>query len=159
MLAVAVLVVIAVAGIVLATLRRDPSVDAPVAADSTRPASAPMTAAATAASATAAEAEAAPNQVVFTAGSDQVSDAATVKLVRIAATAVKDKRELVIAGKIEARPDRNQRMELARNRAFAVRAVLEANGVPMTRMQIQIAELPLGLVSVNDANRVEVSPR
>jgi outer membrane protein OmpA-like peptidoglycan-associated protein len=159
MVAVAVLVVIAIAGIVLATLRQRgaPAAETPAVADATQAAASAMTAAASAA--VAAEAEAGPNQVVFAPDSDELSEPATAKLLRLADAAKKAKRPLVIAGKVEARPDRNQRMELAKRRAFAVRGVLETNGVPLSSMQIQIAEVPLGLVSANDANRIEVTPR
>ncbi len=161
MVAVAVLVVIAIAGIVLATLRQRgaPAAETPAVADATQPASSPMTAAAMSASAAAAETEAGPNQVVFAPGSVEISEPATTKLLRIADTARKDKRELVITAKVEARPDRAQQRELAQNRTFAVRGVLETNGVPLAKMQIRIAEEALGLVSAKDANRIEVTPR
>ena len=68
LVAVAVLVVIAIAGIVLATLQR--GLPADVAEDATRGASVPMTAAS--AAALAAEAEARPNQVVFATDSARV---------------------------------------------------------------------------------------
>jgi outer membrane protein OmpA-like peptidoglycan-associated protein len=158
-IAVALLVVIAIAGIVLATLRgRGTPADTPVAADATQAASAAMTAAAEA-SAVAAEAEAGPNQVVFAPGSVELSDPATAKLQRIADAARKDKRDLVILAKVEARPDSAQQRVLAQNRTSAVRGVLETNGVPLGKMQIRIAEEALGLVSAKEANSVEVSPR
>ena len=157
-IAVAVLVVIAIAGIVLATLRgRGAPADTPVAADATQPAASAMTAAA--ASAAAAEVEAGPNQVVFAPGSIELSDPATAKLQRIADAARKDKRDLVILAKVEARPDGAQQRVIAQNRTSAVRGVLETSGVPLGKMQIRIAEEALGLVSAKEANSVEVSPR
>ena len=50
-------------------------------------------------------------------------------------------------------------MELAKKRAFAVRQVLEANGVPLGTMRIEIAELPTGLVTASEANRVDLALR
>ncbi len=157
MIAVAVLVVIAIAGIVLATLRpRGAPADTPVAADATQTAASAMTSDSAAAEA---EAAAGPNQVVFAPASDQLSEPASLKLLRIAATAKKEKKTVLIASQIEARADRASQMELAQKRAIAVRGVLEANGVALGAMQIQIAEVPLGLVSKSDANRVDVALR
>jgi outer membrane protein OmpA-like peptidoglycan-associated protein len=157
MFAVAVLVVIAIGGIVLASLRQQgaPADDTPVAADATQPAASAMTAAT--AAAVAAETAAGPNQVVFAPGSDQISEPAMAKLRKIADAASKDKRSLVITAKVESRPDRAQQRELAQKRTFAVRGVLEENQVLLARMQIHIKELALGEVPASEANRVEVS--
>ncbi len=157
MAAVAVLVVIAIGGIVLAGLRgRGAPVDVPAGADATQAGAPAMTATA---SAVAAEAEAGPNQVVFAPASDQLSGPAATKLMRIAQTAHKESRTVVIASKIEARADRLEQMELAKKRALTVRQVLEANGVPLGTMRIEIAELPTGLVSVREANRIDLALR
>ncbi len=158
--AVAVLVVIAIAGIVLASLRgRGSPAETPVAADATRPAASAMTAPPALATPAeeSAEADAGPNKVVFAPGSAEVSEAAKTKLLRIAEGASKGKRAVMITAKVETGADSPKRMELARNRASAVRSVLEANQVPLGRMQIQIAEEALGVVSAKDANRVEVT--
>jgi hypothetical protein len=48
-------------------------------------------------------------------------------------------------------------MDLARKRTLAVRQVLEQNGVPLGMMRVEISELPRGLVSAAEANRVEVA--
>ena len=160
--AVAVLVVIAITGIVLASLRgRGSPADTPVAADATQSAASAMTAPAAPPLATpaeeAAEAEAGPNKVAFAPGSAEVSEAAKTKLLRIAEGASKGKRAVKIAATVETGADGPKRMELARNRASAVRSVLEANQVPLGRMQIQIAEEALGSVTAKDANRIEVT--
>ena len=160
--AVAVLVVIAIAGIVLATLRgRGTPADTPVAADATQPAASAMTGAASpaAASAAAAEAAAAPNQVVFAPGSAEISEAGTTKLIRIADSQRKDKRELVITARVEQGPELEKRKALARDRGSAVRSVLETNGVPLARMRIMITDEAYGIVSAGEANRVEVTSR
>ncbi|MEO8311431.1 MAG: OmpA family protein [Caldimonas sp.] len=159
--AVAVLVVIAIAGIVLASLRgRGSPAETPVAVDATQPAASAMTAAPPALATPAeesAEADAGPNKVAFAPGSAEVSEAAKTKLMRIAEGASKGKRAVKIAATVETGADGPKRMELARNRASAVRSVLEANQVPLGRMQIQIAEEALGSVTAKDANRIEVT--
>ena len=153
MAAVALLVVVAIAGIVLGTMRGKGTTTVPTAADSTSPVDSPMTAAAPPA---AAEAAAGPNQVVFAPGSDHISDAASAKLAKIAEMAKKSATGVTIASRIESRPDRTDQMELARKRSFAVRQVLEAAGIPLGRMRIDIAELPNGGVAPAEANWVDV---
>jgi outer membrane protein OmpA-like peptidoglycan-associated protein len=161
-IAVAVLVVIAIAGIVLATLRgRGPSVDTPVAADSTQGAASSPTAgganAAVTAAAVAAEAEAGPNQVAFAPGSDALSEPATTKLMKLADTAVKQKRAVTITAKFEAsRPDQQKLQALAMTRAAAVRSVLEQNKVQLTRMTTKTVSRAYGEASASELNRVDV---
>jgi outer membrane protein OmpA-like peptidoglycan-associated protein len=152
--AVAVLVVIAIAGIVLAGLRgRGAPADGRAGADATQAAAPAMTAAV---SSGIGAADAGPNQIVFPAASDQLSEAASTKLVKFAESLKKDNRLVVIATKIEARQDRNEQMELAKKRAYAVRQVLEGRGIALATMRIEITELPKGLVTARDGNLVEV---
>ena len=152
--AVAVLVVIAIAGIVLAGLRgRGAPAGTPADADATQSAASVMTGHDPAA---AVEAALGPNQVSFAPDSDQLSEAAKVKLIRFAESARKAKREVIIASTVEAGVDK-RRMELAQKRAFAVRGVLEANGLALGTMQIKIAEVAFGLVTANEANRVDLT--
>jgi outer membrane protein OmpA-like peptidoglycan-associated protein len=158
MVGVAVLVVIAIAGIVLASLQKGLPDDGAVAADPTHAASAAMTDAA--ASAAAAEAEGRANEVVFAADSARLSSAATAKLQGLAEAAKTDKRLLTIVGRVEVRGEgKEQRSQLARNRAIAVRSALEANGVPLARMQTRIEETALAPAAAAYANRIEVNPR
>ncbi len=83
MVAVAVLVVIAIAGIVLASLReRNSVVVGATGASPTQQSAPPLTTAELAASA--AQAEAGPNQLVFGAGSDRLLAAASAKLTQLA---------------------------------------------------------------------------
>ena len=152
--AVAVLVVVAIAGIVLAGMRgRDTPADARAGTDATQPASAAMTGAA---ASLAADAGAGPNQIVFAPASDRLSEPASSKLAKFAESMKKDNRLVIIATKIEARPDRNEQMELAKKRAYAVRQVLEGRGIALATMRIEITELPKGLVTAREGNLVEV---
>ena len=159
-IAVAVLVVIAIAGIVLATLRpRGTPADAQVAADPTQTASSPMTAeaASAAAAAVAADAEAGPNQIAFAPGSVELSEPATTKLMKLADTAVKMKRTVTITAKFEVSgPDQAKLEALARTRAAAVRSVLEQNKVQLTRMTTKTVSKALGEAQASELNRVDV---
>ena len=157
-IAVAVLVVIAIAGIVLATLRgRGAPTETPVAADPTQPGASAMTAASASAAASmaAAEAAAGPNEVVFAPGSAELSDPATAKLIGFAETARKLKRGMVVvAGKSVAG---SNKMDLARKRTEVIRDVLQAHGVPMREIQLRVAEIPFALDSESEVNRVHFS--
>ena len=156
-LAVAVLVAIAIGGIVLTGLRQRASREEQGIGAATQEGAASMTGAASAAAAAAAAEDAAgPNAVLFAAASDQLSEPGRAKVVRVAETARKEHRGVAITSKIEARADRAQQMTLARNRAVAIRQVLEANGILLGSMRIEIAELPTGLVSPAEANKVEL---
>ena len=159
-IAVAVLVVIAIAGIVLATLRpRGTPAETPVAEGATQSVPSPMTAeaASAAAAAVAADAQAGPNQVAFAPGSDALSDPATTKLTTLADTAVKQKRTVTITAKFEAsRPDQSNLQALAMTRAAAVRSVLEQNKVQLTRMTTKTESRALGQASPKELNRVDV---
>jgi outer membrane protein OmpA-like peptidoglycan-associated protein len=161
-IAVAVLVVIAIAGIVLASLRgKGAPANTPVA-DATQTAAPAMTAdpaVATAAAASAAAAEAAigPNQVAFAPGSYELSEPATTKLVKLAETAVRLKRSVTITAKVEAsRPDQVKLEELARSRAAAVRSVLEQNKVLLSRMTTRTASRAYGEATASELNRVDI---
>jgi len=155
MAAVALLVVVAIAGIVLGTMRGKGITTPPTASDSTSAPDPAMTEAQPAA----AEAAAKPNQIVFAPGSDHLSEAASAKLVKIAETVKKSATGVTIATRIESRPDRTDQMDLARKRVSAVRQGLEAAGIPLGRIRMDIAEVPRGGVAPAEANWVEVGLR
>lgn len=155
-LAVAVLVVIAIAGFVLAGLRSRTAAEAQSAGpDSTQPGAEPLTG--TPAATSAREDTGPPNQIVFAAASDRLSEASATKVLRLADQAKKGHHAVAIVAKIEASGSVAEQMELARKRTLAVRQVLEQNGIPLGMMRVEISELPRGLVSAAEANRVEVA--
>jgi outer membrane protein OmpA-like peptidoglycan-associated protein len=109
------------------------------------------------ASQVAAEAAAGPNQVAFAPGSDELSEPATTKLMKLADTAVKLKRTVTITAKFEVSgPDQARLEALARTRAAAVRSVLEQNKVQLTRMTTKTESRALGQASAKELNRVDV---
>jgi outer membrane protein OmpA-like peptidoglycan-associated protein len=153
--AVAVLIVIAVAGFVLAGLRsRSPTAGQSAAPDATQQGAEALTAA----PAASAPEDALPaSQIAFAPASAQLSDAGATKVLQLAEKAKKGHHAVAIVAKIEARADRLEQMDLARKRTLAVRQVLESNGIPLGTMRVEISELPTGLVSAAEANRVEVA--
>jgi len=155
--AVAVLIVIAIAGFLLAGLRsRSPAPGQAEGSDATPEAASSMTGAAASGPAVAEDAAGGPTGVVFAPNSDRLSAGAAAKVQRLAETARKEHRTVSIQAKIEARSDRAEQMALARKRTVAVRQVFEAGGISLGTMQIEISELPAGLVPPAVADRVEV---
>ena len=153
---VAVLIVVAIAGIVLAGLRGRPTGTGPGAAlpsATQQPGAAPTTAAA----AIAAEVGAGPNQLAFASDTDTLSPASLKKIVDTANSATKGSHTIVIAARLEGGSEREQRMELAKKRADAVRRALQAAGMPVSALQVKISELPPGLAPKVDADRLELS--
>jgi outer membrane protein OmpA-like peptidoglycan-associated protein len=152
---VAVLVAVAIAGIVLAALRGRNPVPDPVAQSSTTPQAGSATT--TAAPPVPAETGAGPNQIAFASASDTLSPISLKKIYDVAQTAKKQSHSVVIAAQLDAGSGRAERMELAKKRADAVRGALQAGGMSVRDLQVKISELPSGLVSANDADRIELS--
>ena len=153
---VAVLIVVAIAGIVLAGLRGRPTGPGPVAALSS-PTQQPGSAPTTAAPAIAAEVGAGPNQLAFASDTDTLSPTSLKKIVDTANSATKGSHTVIISAKLEGGNERELRMELAKKRADAVRRALQAAGMPVSALQVKISELPPGLVPKVDADRLELS--
>ncbi len=153
---VAVLIVVAIAGIVLAGMRGRPTGSGAALSSPTQQGGDAPTATAPA---IAAEAGAGPNQIAFASASDTLSPGALKKIADIALTARKESHTVVVAAQLEAGNEREQRMELTKKRADAVRRALQAGGMSLSALKVQISELPAGLVSPLDADRIELSMR
>jgi len=149
MAVVAVLIVIAIAGIVLASLRRAGPAEVATGTDSTPASAAAPTAAAPAD-------DSPPGELVFAPGSDQLSPAVQAKVARLAERAKKEGRTVVVKTKLEANAQRAKSMDLARARTQNVRGALTSGGVSLGVMKIEITELPAGLVTPKMAQLVEV---
>jgi hypothetical protein len=152
MVAVAILIVIAVAGIVLASLRRAGPADVASSPDSTQASAPALTGAAPVATA----ADGPRDEVLFAPASDQLSPGALAKMAALAAEAKKDARTVAVTAQIQVSPQRAESMELARKRTFNVRTALSNGGVSLGMMRIEITELPAGLLPPAAADRVKV---
>ena len=155
--AVVLLILIAVAGIVFATLsRRDAMPPAPerqglnASAARTMPG---MTASAVQAAAVAAER---PDHVSFTPGSDKVPDDAAPLIAKFIESARAGNQKLRLTTKFTAGESRAKELALAKARTQAVRRMVEASGKGVA-MQYETIEMPTGTVSERDANRVVLS--
>jgi outer membrane protein OmpA-like peptidoglycan-associated protein len=151
--AVAILIVIAVAGFVLAGLRAGTaSPEQAAAADATQePAAQPTGAVAPVAAAAASAEEAAvpPNMVAFAPSSTKLSDKELAKVRTMAETAKTKSRAVEIISTVE-----ESQFGLAQQRATVIRQTLVDGGVPLARMSIKISRVPQGAISATDANRL-----
>jgi outer membrane protein OmpA-like peptidoglycan-associated protein len=153
--AVAVLIVIAIGGFVLAGLKSGKSApEQAVAADSTQePAVAPTTGAAPAAAAAAASAEATelPSHIVaFAPSAANLSEKELAKVRTMAETAKKKNRAIEIVSTVE-----ESQFGLAQQRVSLVRQTLVDNGVPLTRMSTQVSKVAHG--AATEANFVAMN--
>ncbi len=152
---VAVLIVVAIAGIVLAELRGRAAGPGPAALSP--PTQQGGDASTTVVPPVAAEAGAGPGQLAFESKSDTLSPVSLKKISDVALEATKGSHNVIVAARLEAGSGREQRMETAKKRAEAVRKALQAAGVSVNVIKVQISEYPAGLVPLLDADRIELS--
>lgn len=152
---VAVLIVVAIAGIVLASLRGRSAGPQPTSLSS--PTQQGGAATTTVSPPIPAEVGTTPNQLGFAKASDTLSPIVLKKISDVALAAKKENHNVVVTAQLEAGSGREQRMEMAKKRADAVRKALQAAGVSVNVIKVQISELPPGLVPPLDADRVELS--
>ena len=148
------LIIIAIAGIVLAGRRTASPLpgtaaavpDAPVVAApqgrTQRVAAAPT---------------AGPNDVVFAAGSDRLPAEAGDKIAKFADRARAAGGMVRMSAKYVTGANKAKDLELGKSRAAAVRHALESNGIQSASMQVELTEMPTGTLSDAEADRVVLS--
>ena len=152
--AVVVLIVIAIAGFVIAGLRAGKSgPDQAAAPDATQqPAAAPTAVVQPAQAPASAAVRAVPaNIVVFAPASASVRVMELAKVRTMADTARKKNHTVQIVSTVEP-----AQFPLAQQRAALVRQTLEQGGIPLARMSIKVSTVPQGAVSAAHANSVEI---
>jgi len=103
---------------------------------------------------------AADGRVYFEVASDALPADAQTELGRIADAARADPGKVVlISGFHDESGDAAKNAELAKNRAFAVRHALEADGVPRERLVMDKPRVTLGGADAREARRVEMRLR
>ena len=156
MVAVVLLTLIAVAGIVLATLSRRPATP-PAASEQARNATTRNMPGMTASAVQAAEAAAERlDHVSFAPGSDKVPDDAAPLIATFIESARARSSKLRLTTKFTAGERRAKELELANARTLAVRRMIEASGKAVA-MQYETIEMPAGTLSERDANRLVLS--
>ena len=144
--AVALLIVIAIAGIVLAGRSSAP---APAGAGS-GPASTQAEASGPTSGA---------NEVVFAPGSDKLPTQSSESIARFSEGARGVGGTVRMTARYLTGADKAKDLELAKGRTSAVRHALQANGVKAEQMQVELVEMPAGALNDKDANRVEMALR
>jgi len=157
-IAVGVLIVVAIAGIVLASRQTgsgDPEVAAvaPVApvASVALPGSTPS-----AASAPTPRVE---NVLIFSAGSDRLPADASEKIARLVESVRSEASSVRVTARFAAGADRARDQELAKRRTAAVHRELLAGGIPGPRLQVELIEVPAGSLPESAVDRLEMSRR
>ena len=150
--AVALLILVAIAGIVLAG-RRAPGPDVagtpPVA--STLPSSTPAGASA--------PTDEVPRDLVFAAGSDKLPAQGADALARFADATRASASAVRLSARFLTGANKARDQELAKARTAAIRHALESNGINSGRMQIELIEMPAGALAADAANRVDLTLR
>ena len=150
--AVVVLIVIAIAGIVLA--RRDASQPGTAAADAgAAPASTPRSASAPTAAASS------PNEIVFAAASDKLPAQSADVIARFSETARSGGKTVRLTARFLTGENMARDLELAKARTTAIRQAIIANGVKNDGLQVELIEMPAGGLNGTDANRVDMTLR
>lgn len=149
------LIVVAIAGIVLAGRR--------TAAPKQGTAAAVPDAPATATQQIAIAPTAAPvdsmNEVVFAAGSDRLPPTSSESIAKFSDAARGVGGQIRLSARFLTGANKVRDLELARARTAAVRHALQANGVKAEKLQVEMVEMPPGALTDRDANRVELSMR
>jgi hypothetical protein len=148
--AVALLIVIAVAGIVLAGRYTTP------AASGAAPAAAPPVAST---QPEVAGPTSGPNEVVFSPGSDKLPLQSSESIARFSEGARNVGGMVRMTARYLTGANKAKDLELAKARTAAVRHALQANGVKAESMQVELVEMPAGGLNDKDANRVEMALR
>jgi flagellar basal body-associated protein FliL len=147
--AVAVLIVVAIAGIVLASRGTTPAPEVAQAA-------APVASTPQAASAPTAQIN--PNEVVFGDGSDKLPGTASISLGRFA-EAAKNAAGVRVSARFLTGANKARDKELAQARTEAIRKVLVADAIGAEKIQVELVEMPAGSLTVADGNRVDLTLR
>ena len=147
--AVGVLIVVAIAGIVLAGRH------------SKLPADAGATGGASGSTQQAASAPTAinPNEVIFSGGSAKLPATAGESIKLFAATARAGGNSVRMSARFLSGENLARDRELAKGRTTAVQEALKADGIAAEKMQIELVEMPAGSLTEADSNRVDLTLR
>ena len=148
--AVVLLIVVAIAGIVLAGRHTaKPALGTAAALPDAPRASAPVASGPTSGA----------NEVVFATGSDKMPAQAGDSVARFAEGARSVGGTVRLSGRYLTGENKARDLELTKARTAAVRHALESNGVKAEQMQVELIEMPAGSLTPKDAERVELSLR
>jgi outer membrane protein OmpA-like peptidoglycan-associated protein len=153
---VGLLIVIAIAGIVLAGRR---TAQPPEAGSAPVTGGAAVAPTAAVASAAAPAPEPLPSAVRFTGTSDKLPPEASGELARLADAMRVSGQQVGLTARFVAGADKQAALELGRKRVEAVQHALQSNGVSASRIQAEMIEVPAGTQAPGAAGRVELTLR
>jgi outer membrane protein OmpA-like peptidoglycan-associated protein len=156
--AVAVLIVVAIAGIVLAGRKAPaPAPEAAVAGTPATPAATPSSGSTP--QATGSPTDPLPKDVAFAAGSDKLPAGSNEGLARFADAARSSASSVRLSARFLTGANKERDFELAKARTGAIRHALEANGLGSGKMQVELIEMPDGSLTPDAGNRVDLTLR
>jgi len=151
LLIAAVLIAIAVAGIVLSGRKA-----ADNGSSTAAPASAVSPTSAASATLAAPSVPTAPDEVIFAAGSDKMPPGAADTVARFVQTVRTEGKTIRISARYLTGADKAQAFELAKARATAVRHAVVADGMTGDKIRVELVEVPAGALTERDSNRVQL---
>jgi len=100
-----------------------------------------------------------PYHIVFAGNSDQLSPDAVDQISEMAESAKSSTAAIVLSGKVETTADRAARMALVKKRIYAVTRALISNGIEPGRLRVEVAEYPVGRIRPEEADVVQLDVR
>ena len=159
-IAVAVLIVVAIAGIVIAGRKAPaPPETATAAAPTTSATTATPASPASTPQAAASPTDELPKDVVFAAGSDKLPAGSNEPLARFSDAARSSASSVRLSARFLTGANKEKGFELAKARTGSIRHALQANGVNGGKMQVELIEMPDGSLTPEAANRVDLTLR
>lgn len=156
MFVAALLIVIAIAGIVLSGRKAIDNASGPAAPAS---AAVAMPGASTTPDPASAPTAAAANEVNFVAGSDKMPAGASDIIARFVEKARSENKAVRISARYLTGANKAQNLEMAKARTGAVRHAVVADGMTGDRVTTELVEVAAGSLSDRDANRIELLTR
>jgi hypothetical protein len=150
---VVVLIVIAIAGIVLATRKPGAAPEAGPAPQARAPV--PVRAAPSTPAGASAPTSAVPNEIVFLPGSDKLPAQAPEAIARFADAARAAGKSVRLSARFLTGEKKARDLELAKARTAVIQQAVVAAGLTTDKMQIELIEVPPPLAD-RDANRVDL---
>jgi outer membrane protein OmpA-like peptidoglycan-associated protein len=154
---VGLLIVIAIAGIVLASRKASQTADPTASSSSTPGASTAPTSGGSPAAATAPDPL--PSAVRFAGSNDTLPPEASGDLARFADAVRAGGQQVGLTARFVAGSDKQAALDLGRKRVEAVQHALQSNGISASRIQAEMIEVPAATQPAANAGRVELSLR
>ena len=98
-----------------------------------------------------------PNEIIFAAASARLPATASEVIAKYAESTRRSPLAVRMSAHFATGENKAKDIELAKGRTAAVREALLSNGIGPERMQVELVEMPVGSLTEANANRVELS--